>query len=68
MRPHQFGVLPQGQGTTLLHKYKPHPNPNLLGLQEALLARTLTLNPNPLQVSILTLTHPSPHNFFEDIS
>ena len=68
MRPHEFGVLPQGQDTTLIHKYKPNPNPNpnLLGLQEALLA--LTLTPLPLQVSILTLTHPSPHNFFEDIS
>ena len=35
MRPHEL-VLPQGQDTTLLHKYKLHPNPNLLGLQEAL--------------------------------
>ena len=42
MRPHEFGVLPQGQDTTLIHKYKPYPNPNLLGLQEALLALTLT--------------------------
>ena len=41
MRPRQW-TLPQGQAATLLHKYKPHPNPNLLGLQEAL-ALTLTL-------------------------
>ena len=54
MRPHECWVLPQGQDTTLIHKYKPYPNPNLLGLQEALLALTLTSpssgkypNPNP---------------------
>ena len=59
--------LPQGQAATLLHQYKPHPNPILLGLQEAL-ALTLILTYSGTRGSI-ALTHPSPHTFFiEDIS
>ena len=63
MRPHEFGVLPQGQDTTLLHKYNPYPNPNpnLLGLQEALLALTLT---SPSSGKYVPLNPTPPHTFF----
>ena len=64
MRPHEFLVLPQGQDTTLIHKYKPYPNPNLLGLQEALLALTSPSSGKYVPLS----TPPLPTHFFEDIS